>query len=71
MTGPTKANARRAPGGSQTTKQQRKSKPTGGRPEFQGKLNARNKMQRQPVWPNPRGHSAAMDLEAALARWPR
>ncbi len=70
MTAPRKANARRAPGGSQTTAAGN-SKPTGGRREVQGFATDRNASQRPPAWTSPPGADAAADLEIALRHWGR
>ncbi len=42
-----------------------------GRPEVQGNRTARNACQPAPTWAPPAGTEAALDLAAALARWPR
>jgi len=65
MAAPIKRDARRAPGASVETKQQKTSrKPTGGRPVLQGNANARNPSQRAPRWSPPRGADALAEMEA-------
>ena len=64
MTPPAKANARRAPGGSQTTEQKANANRRTGRPEFQGKGNARHAGQRPPHWRKPEGADGMELLEA-------
>lgn len=66
---PRKPNARVAPGASGGSGQQRQTKPSGHRPEFQEKAgNERNGSQPAPAWPELPGERAMRLLERLWGR---